>query len=613
MELELELENENKSTEIQDDFSFTRLNQPTTTKGPFSFLLIAASITASVSGLIFGYELTNISGALLQLDTDFNLTCVQQEILVSSVLIGGVIGSFAGGYIIDRWERRIGIIVTSLCFIVGNIIMSSSSSYMILVLGRIIVGVAITSSVFSACVYLSEIAPPEKRGMVVSLIEFMIVIGVLFAYIINYSFSSFSEGWRWMFAINLIPAVLQIIGMFFVPPSPRFMIRKGYDEKASLILQKIRSYSNVDNELTAIKSSLSNESNYTYCDVFRAKNNMRLRVGIGFGLVFFLQASGQPNVLYYASTILRSVGFASNTTATLASVSVGVVKVLGTPLAMLLLDRVGRKIFLYIGSATMIVMLTILAVVVHKIPVQFTDVCKYPNHTDHWQDNVTSTIPGYNSTMVRAFAEQVTSLENGSDSIANQSNMGNTTMPYQSSSPFTGSSKKNGNGKEQVSPLLKWLSLACLLLYVAAFSTSFGPVVWVLLSEIFPIGIKGRATSFIGFLNWAFNLLIALTFLSVTESIGLMWMLLMYAILSFAGLIFIFFFIPETKNQTLEEISEQLSQGYNITGACCTMEGVKKLIPERLRKRKGGENSIWATDIEYHTDGLENYFGDGSL
>ncbi|XP_051880951.1 solute carrier family 2, facilitated glucose transporter member 12 isoform X2 [Pristis pectinata] len=574
MELELELENESKSTEIQSDFSFAHLNQPTSKKGPFSFILIAASIIASTSGLIFGYELANISGAILQLNIDFQLTCVKQEILVSAILIGGIVGSLAGGYIIDRWERRIGIIVMSSCFTVGSIIMSASTSYTMLVVGRIIVGIATTSGVFSACIYLSEIAPSEKRGMLVALIEFMIVIGVLLAYVINYGFSKISKGWRWMFAINLIPAVLQIIGVFFLPPSPRFMIRKGYDEKASLILQKIRSYSNVDDELTTIKSSLSNESNYTFFDIFRTKDNIRLRVGIGFGLIFFLQASGQPNILYYASTVLRSVGFASDTSATLASVSLGLVKVFGTALAMLLMDRIGRKTFLYIGSTAMIIMLIILAMVVHKIPVQVTDICKDPNRTNHWQDNVTSIIPEYNSTKPRVFASKahVSSLETRIYSITTQSNVGNTAVANQSSSPFTGSPDKNGDGKEQVSPLLKWLSLACLLLYTAAYSISFGP-----------------------------------------ESIGLMWMLLMYAILSSIGLIFIIFFIPETKSQTLEDISEQLSQGYNIIGACCTMEGVKKLIPERLWKRKGGEHSIWATDIRYNTDGLENYFDDSTL
>uniref|UniRef100_UPI00398E35F6 solute carrier family 2, facilitated glucose transporter member 12 n=1 Tax=Pristiophorus japonicus TaxID=55135 RepID=UPI00398E35F6 len=612
---EFEQEHESKSTEMQRDFSYVSLNHPTAKKGSFSLILIAASVIASGSGLIFGYVLANVSGALLQLNVEFQLTCVKQEVVVSAILIGGIVGSLAGGYIIDQWERRIGIILTSACFIVGNAIMSASTSYPMLVGGRIIVGIATTSGVIAACIYLSEIAPPDRRGLLVALTEFMIVFGVLLAYTLNYAFSSISNGWRYMFAIVLPLAVLQIIGMFFLPPSPRFMVKKGYDEKASLILKKIRSYSNVDDELTSIKSSLNNECNYTFLDLFRSKNNMKVRLGIGFGFAFFLQATGQPNILIYASTILKSVGFESVSTATLASISIGVVKTLGTVLTMFLIDQVGRKIFLYIGSTVMIVTLIIMAMVIRKIPMQFMDVCNYPNHTNHWQDNATSTMSGYNSTTATDSLLNIHfhSSEPTNFTIADQSNMGITILQNESSSPFMGSPEKDGHRTEHVSLSLKWLSLCCLLVYVAAYSISFGPVAWVLLSEIFPLGIKGRAVAFIASLNWALNLLIASTFLSITESIGLMWVLLIYAILSFAGLIFVIFVVPETKGQSLEEISEQLSQGYNTTATCCTTEHVKRLIPGQLRKRKDGEHSIWATDMQYHTRGFENPFVDSTL
>ncbi|XP_078256346.1 solute carrier family 2, facilitated glucose transporter member 12 [Rhinoraja longicauda] len=604
MESEFELQIESKSTENQNDLEFSKSDQPMPQKGSFNFILLSASAIASISGLLFGYELANISGALLQLTIDFQLTCGMQEVIVSAILIGGTMGSFIGGNIIDRWERRIGIVLTTLCFLMGNVIMTSSTSYAILILGRIIVGIATTSGVFSACIYLSEIAPFNKRGLLVSLIELQIVTGVLLAYAVNYAFANVSKGWRWMFGINLIPAVLQLVGVFFLPPSPRFMIKKGYDEKASLILKKIRSYSNVDDELTTIKSSLSNERSYTFLDLFRTKENIRRRLGMGFGLVIFLQASGQPNVLYYASTILRTVGFASDKSATLATVSIGLVKVFSTFTAMVLIDRIGRKAFLYIGSIGITVMLIILAMVVHKIPLQFKDICHTPNYTDHQQNNVTFTIPGYNSTTPTVFASKahVGSSETRHSPITEQNNMGNATM-----------SVNNRDGTEQISPLLKWLSLACLLTYIAAYSISFGPVAWVLLSELFPLGIKGRAVAFIGSLNWALNLLIALTFLSMTDYLGLTWMFLIYALLSFVGLFFIIFFIPETKGQTLEDISEKLTNGYQITGACCLTERISRLLPERFWKRKVGEHFIWATDIQYHTDGLENYFDDSSL
>ncbi|XP_043542287.1 solute carrier family 2, facilitated glucose transporter member 12 isoform X3 [Chiloscyllium plagiosum] len=535
---ETEQENDSKSTENQNHFQYSILNQPTTKKGPIGLLLIVASIVASGSGLIFGYELADISGALLQLSTEFHLTCAKQEIIVSAIIMGGIVGSLSSGYIIDRWERRMGIIVTSCCYILGAVILSASTSYAMLMGGRIIVGIGTTSGVIAACIYLSEVAPPDRRGMLVSLTEFMTVIGVLLAYVFNYTFSRISNGWRYMFAIVIPIAVLQVIGIFFLPPSPRFMVKKGNDEKASLVLKKIRSYSNVDDELANIKSSLTNENNYNFLDLFRS-NNLRMRFCIGFGLAIFLQATGQPNVLFYASTILRSVGFASDSTATLASVSIGLVKVLGTILAMLLIDKVGRKTFLCIGSTIIVVSLIILALLIHKIPMQFTDICHYPNHTNRWQDNITSSMLGQHSVAVTALPSRTDFLS----SVTKQDNM--TIMQNVSSSPFTESPEVDGHRNEPIPPVLKWLCLCSLLVYVAAYSISFGP-----------------------------------------ELIGLMWVLLIYAIVSFIGLPFIIFIVPETKGQTLEEISEQLNQGYNRTPICCTTEHIKRLIPGIFRKQR---------------------------
>ncbi|XP_072355823.1 solute carrier family 2, facilitated glucose transporter member 12 isoform X2 [Scyliorhinus torazame] len=613
-EMELGEANESESTEVQNGFAYSILNQPTVKKEPIRPVLLFASVISSASGLSFGYGFANISGALLQLATDFQLTCEEQELIVSSILIGAIVGSLAGGYITDNWERRIGIIVTSCCVILGSTIMSASISYPMLIAGRIIVGVGTISGAFSASIYISEIAPPDRRGLLVALIEFMTVIGVLVAFIFNYTFSSTSGGWRYMFAIAIPPVILQVICLFFLPPSPRFMVKKGYDEKASLVLKKIRSY-NIDNELTDIKSSLAIESNYTFLDLFRAKNNMRMRLLIGFGMSLSMQATGQVNIIFYASTILRSVGFASESAATLASVSMGLIKVLGAVLAMALIDKLGRKTFLYLGSTVMIISLIILALIIHKIPMKFEDICRYPNLTHHWQDNVTSTMPGYNSVAVTAFPSS-TDFSSSKPSITDQGNMGITILQNTSSPPFMGSPEKDGHANEQVSPVLKWLCLCCLLLYVAAFSISFGPVIWVLLSEIFPIGIKGRAMALIGGLDAAINLLIALTFLSVAESIGLMWLLLIFAILSFVGLIFIFSIVPETKGLSLEVISEQLNKGNNVSNLCCRperMKRIKELIPTLVRKRIDGESSIWATGIQYYTQGLENSFADSTL
>uniref|UniRef100_A0A8C0H117 Solute carrier family 2, facilitated glucose transporter member 12 n=1 Tax=Chelonoidis abingdonii TaxID=106734 RepID=A0A8C0H117_CHEAB len=274
--------------------------------GTFTFL---SSAVAAISGFLMGYELGLISGALLQLSSILALSCKQQEVVVSSLLIGALLASLTGGFLIDRFGRRIAIIIASCLLVLGSLILILSTSYGILIAGRIAIGISISLSSIATCVYIAEIAPQHRRGLLVSLNELMIVTGILFAYIANYVFASVSHGWKYMFGLVIPIGALQAIAMYFLPPSPRFLVMKGSDEAASKVLGRLRATSNTAEELTVIKSSLKDEHQYTFLDLFRSKDNMRARMLIGLTLVFFVQTTGQPNILFYASTVLKSVGF----------------------------------------------------------------------------------------------------------------------------------------------------------------------------------------------------------------------------------------------------------------------------------------------------------------
>ncbi|XP_017685184.1 PREDICTED: solute carrier family 2, facilitated glucose transporter member 12 [Lepidothrix coronata] len=550
--------------------------------GTFTFL---SSAIAAISGLLMGYELGLISGALLQISSILALSCKEQEIIVSSLLFGALFASLTGGFLIDRFGRRLAIIIASSLLVLGSLILLPYESYEVLIVGRTAIGISISLSSIATCVYIAEIAPQHRRGLLVSLNELMIVIGILFAYISNYAFASISHGWKYMFGLVIPLGALQAIAMYFLPPSPRFLVMKNNDEAARKVLERLRETSDATKELTVIKSSLKDEHQYSLLDLFRSKNNMRARMLVGLTLVFFVQTTGQPNILFYASTVLKSVGFQSNEAASLASTGVGVVKVVSTVPATVFVDQIGSKTFLCIGSSVMAVSLVTMGLVNHNIHVNFTNVCRRQSPEDFFLQrpgNFTIT----NGSLKDLFAS-LTSTERSSfdaqksPDVARTGELNRTALPGGKST--AGSHMESG----EVPVVLKWLSLASLLVYVAAFSIGLGPMSWLVLSEIFPGGIRGRAMALTSSMNWGINLLISLTFLTVTELIGLSWVCFIYTIMSLASLAFVTVFIPETKGCSLEQISTELAkQKYVRTPLCGVSHRREKLVPEELAERE---------------------------
>ncbi|XP_039562800.1 solute carrier family 2, facilitated glucose transporter member 12 [Passer montanus] len=549
--------------------------------GTFTFL---SSAIAAISGLLMGYELGLISGALLQMSSILTLSCKEQEVIVSSLLFGALFASLTGGFLIDRFGRRLAIIIASSLLVLGSLILLPYESYEILIVGRIAIGISISLSSIATCVYIAEIAPQHRRGLLVSLNELMIVIGILFAYISNYAFASISHGWKYMFGLVIPLGALQAIAMYFLPPSPRFLVMKNNDEAARKVLERLRETSDATKELTVIKSSLKDEHQYSFLDLFRSKNNMRARMLVGLTLVFFVQTTGQPNILFYASTVLKSVGFQSNEAASLASTGVGVVKVVSTVPATFFVDQVGSKTFLCIGSSVMAISLVTMGLVNRNIHVNLTKVCRSQSPEDfslQRPGNFTVTNGSLKDLFASMASTERLSFDVQSPDVARTGEL-NRTAPAGGKST-TGSHVESG----EVPVVLKWLSLASLLVYVAAFSIGLGPMSWLVLSEIFPGGIRGRAMALTSSMNWGINLLISLTFLTVTELIGLSWVCFIYTIMSLASLAFVIMFIPETKGCSLEQISMELAkQKYVRTPLCGVSQRREKLVPLELAKRE---------------------------
>uniref|UniRef100_A0A8C8BA91 Solute carrier family 2, facilitated glucose transporter member 10 n=1 Tax=Otus sunia TaxID=257818 RepID=A0A8C8BA91_9STRI len=536
---------------------------------PPSRALLVLLLSATVSllgGLIFGYELGIISGALLQLQIDFHLSCFKQEVLVSSLLIGALLASLVGGILIDRHGRRRAILVSNLVLLVGSLILTLVRSFIGLVIGRVTVGFAISVSSMACCIYVSEMVAAHQRGLLVSLYEAGITVGILLSYALNYIFADVDEGWRYMFGLAIAPTAMQFLSILFLPVNPVKLSSWESDCQKGLIqLQDTE-------DRAAAKREPYKEKHYSFLDLFRTRDNMRRRTLVGLGLVLFQQFTGQPNVLGYASKIFHSVGFQSNSSAILASVGLGAIKVVATLVAMAFADKAGRRVLLMAGCVVMAISVTTIGLTSRIAPLAMARDCKAAgvpsaphSLTQHplmpvSSQPVVSPIPpalGARKSQAGPGFAATRSLTKAFSSSQSRETVRSTGPPF-GGTPWT----------EHI--VLNWITLLSMMAFVSAFSIGFGPMTWLVLSEIYPAGIRGRAFAFCNSFNWAANLLISLSFLDLIDAIGFSWMFLLYGLMGVMAVIFIYLFVPETKGQSLEEIDQQFSRKRRGRGASCT-------------------------------------------
>ena len=434
------------------------------------FVYVAASF-AALGGLLFGYDTGVISGALIFIKREFGLTTAAEEVVVSGVLLGATIGAIFGGKAADLFGRRRVLLVTAAIFGIGALASAVAPSPTILIVSRVVLGLAIGLASTNVPVYLSEVAPPHARGWVVSLFQLAVTVGIVVAYLTDYAFAGI-EGWRWMLGLAVVPALVFGTGMFFLPETPRWLIRGGHHEVAQRVLVRIRELPDVNVEIEEIKASLAQQAESGHwTDLLRRQ--VRPALVVGLGLAIFQQITGINTVIYYAPRILQSAGFNSASGAILATVGVGVVNVGMTIVAMFLVDRAGRRPLLLVGIAGMIITLGVLG------------------------------------------------------------------LSFRISNP---------------SGQLAWISVICLMGYVASFAISLGPIFWLLIAEIYPLKIRGLAEGTAATFNWASNLIVSLTFLTLVEKLGASSTFLLYAVASVASWLFAYCFVPETKGRSLEQI-----------------------------------------------------------
>ncbi|SDN49364.1 MFS transporter, sugar porter (SP) family [Klenkia soli] len=434
----------------------------------------AASLTA-VGGILFGYDTGVIGGVLPNISDDFTLdTPFLQGTVVSILLVGAAVGALVAGRVADTLGRRRAIIATSLVFVVGLLLSIVAPAFWVLLLSRFLIGVGVGSASFVVPVYIGEIAPPERRGALVSLNQLSVTMGILVSQLVAY-FLAGSGDWRISVGLALLPAVVLGLGMIREPESPAWLVRQGRDEDARAVLRTLRdSEEAITEEIDDIRGTATEEEKGQQRSLLAPKLRPALMLGVTLAIV--QQITGVNTVIYFAPTVLENAGLGPQA-ALLALLVVGLTNVVMTIVAIKVIDRVGRRALLIWGMSGMVLGLAGLAV---------------------------------------AFLFDIA----GAGAIA---------------------------------------TTVVLAFYVGSFAVSLGPVVWLLISEIFPLAVRGRASSVATMANWVANFVVAVSYLSIISAIGETATFGVYAVITVLSLVYVVKAVPETKNRSLADIERELS------------------------------------------------------
>ncbi|KAK7310320.1 hypothetical protein RJT34_07766 [Clitoria ternatea] len=332
-------------------------------KNPY---ILGLTAVASIGGLLFGYDTGVISGALLYIKDDFQSvrhSNFLQETIVSMAGAGAIVGAAAGGWINDAYGRKKATIVADVVFTVGAIVMAAAPDPYILILGRVLVGLGVGVASVTAPVYIAESSPSEIRGALVSTNVLMITGGQFLSYLINLAFTQVPGTWRWMLGVSVVPAVVQLFLMLFLPESPRWLFSKNRKEEAITVLANIYDFDRLEDEVALLTTQSEQDHqkrDIRYLDVFKSKE-IRLAFLAGAGLQAFQQFTGINTVMYYSPTIVQMAGFHSNELALLLSLVVAGLNAAGTVLGIYLIDHAGRKKLALCSLGGVIASLIILA------------------------------------------------------------------------------------------------------------------------------------------------------------------------------------------------------------------------------------------------------------
>lgn len=501
------------------------------------------ALVVALGGFLMGFDSAVISGVVDPVRAHFALDADSVGWMVSCLTLGATLAMAVAGPLADRFGRRTVLFWTAALFTVSALGCALADDFTFLVVARIVGGFGVGGALLVAPIYIAEIAPPERRGQLVSFNQLNIVLGFSAAFFSNFFLERAGLSWRWMLGVEAAPAALYGLLLMTVPRSPRWLAMRGRIDEARRVLVRINGEANAVAALAEVQTSLLRDAAEVRASVRELfLPRMRRVMLIGLGLGFFQQITGINAVFYYSTTIFGMAG-AARDVALGHAILVGLVNVAFTILAMNLIDRLGRRPLLLIGSCTMAIALFSNGVAFQNAHFVLTP-----------EAATAANLPGEATTALSPLF--------GVDHDDQVEFLGAIEQTCASLSPATietvrGSLQDLAKASLRINGLLVLIGI---MAYIAAFAISLGPVMWAMFSEIFPQRLRGVAISVAGFFNSAVSFLVQQWFPRGLETMGPANVFFLFG--GFAALAFVFTWriVPETKGRSLEEIERLLTR-----------------------------------------------------
>jgi len=456
-------------------------------------LIIQISCVATLGGFLFGFDSGVINGTVEGLKLAFHSNAAEIGFEVASMLLGCAVGAFFAGRVADYWGRRAVLIVSAVLFLLSAMGAGAATQAVLFVAARLTGGFAVGAASIIAPAYIAEVAPARYRGRLATVQQIAIIGGLFSAFLSNYLLAHAAgastgvlwlgqDAWRWMFWMQVLPSSLFLVTLLFIPESPRFLVVRKREQEAAGVLGRLYGESEARTKLAEIRASLAQDRHRPKLSDLIDKGRRRLRpiVWVGVGLATFQQLVGINVVFYYGAVLWQAVGFSENDALRINVLS-GALSIGACLVAVMLIDRIGRKPLLWIGSVGMTVTLAVVA----------------------WAFMHAGILAG---------------------------------------------------GKLSLPPAMGMTALVAANAYVVFFNMSWGPVMWVMLGEMFPNQIRGSCLAVAGAAQWISNFAITISFPMLLAGIGLAGAYGLYAAAAALSVVFVLGWVRETRGKELEEM-----------------------------------------------------------
>ena len=506
--------------------------------------LVFVAFVVSLGGFLFGFDAGIISGVMSYASPEFNLDDIQSGWVVSSPSFAAMIAMLFSGRLSDQIGRKKILLFVAFLYAVSALLSAMATSYEMLYIARMIGGLAFGAALVLAPMYIAEISSAKNRGKLVAIQQLNIVLGFFAAFLSNYFFNKYNTQetsfltdatvWRWMLGVEFFPAILYFIALFFVPKSPRWLFLKDKLDEAKGVLQSIHGKVVANAEMNSIVESAKKEEHKAKVNVLELiKPGLRFIFIVGLVVGILQQITGINAVYFYATSIFKQTGIGTDA-AFSSGILLSSITVIFTLISMYLIDRMGRRPLLLVGTFGIAFSLLLCAYGFKQATYNLSSE-KITNFTFEGSEKLQK-IAAKTYTFDVDFKNELKSI------------LGNKIY-----------SKNDGEILEAATTINASLVLVGILGFIACFAFSLGPVMWVLLSELYPLKYRGLAIGIIAFVNSLVSSVIQLIFPWELSNLGNAMSFFLFGLVALIGFFIMLKIVPETKGKSLEEIEQEFA------------------------------------------------------